>query len=272
VTGTVLGPSAEDQLDSLSEHARVNREVWNEDAPFWVEPGERAWAAAAPTWGIWGVPDEDCPLLPADMTGMTAIELGCGTGYVSAWMARRGAVVTAIDVSEAQLATARRLATEHGVDIGFIHGSAEHVPRPDASFDFAVSEYGAALWCDPYLWLPEAHRLLRPGGGLSFLTNHPLVVVCSPLDGSEPIVESLQREYFGIHRQDWRDAVDDPSGIDFNLPIATWFRLFDDVGFDVMAVYEPRPAEGGFELTFFATADWARRWPTEIAFRLRKRA
>ena len=93
-----------------------------------------------------------------------AIELGCGTGYVSAWMRRRGASVYAIDNSERQLATARRLATEHGVEFTLHHGSAEAVPYPDHFFDFAISEYGAAIWCDPYLWIPEAHRLLRPGG------------------------------------------------------------------------------------------------------------
>ena len=67
--------------------------------------------------------------MPADMTGLTAIELGCGTGYVSAWMTRRGATVTAIDNSERQLETARRLAAEHGLQITWLHGNAEQVPR-----------------------------------------------------------------------------------------------------------------------------------------------
>lgn len=257
--------------DGLSDHAQVNREMWNDDAASWVEPGERAWSAESPTWGIWGVPDVACPLLPADMSELAAIELGCGTAYVSAWMARRGATVTGIDVSERQLDTARRLAAEHDVDLVLIHGSAENVPLPAGSFDFAVSEYGAALWCDPYVWLPEAHRLLRPGGRLSFLTNHPMAIVCSPTDGSLPVAESLQRDYFGLHRQDWQDAVDEPGGIDFNLPLAEWFRLFDETGFDVAALYEPRPGHGGSDVNFYVTADWARQWPSEIAFRLRRR-
>ena len=49
-------------------------------------------------------------MLPADMSGLAAIELGCGTGYVSGWMARRGASVVGIDNSRRQLDTARRLA------------------------------------------------------------------------------------------------------------------------------------------------------------------
>ena len=38
------------------------------------------------------------------------------------------------------------------------------VPEPDGSFDFAVSEYGASIWADHYVWIPEVHRLLKPGG------------------------------------------------------------------------------------------------------------
>ena len=100
---------------------------------------------------MWGVPIPG--LLPDDMRGMDAIEFGCGTGYVSAWMARRGATVVGIDNSAGQLATARRLAAEHEIELTLVHGNAETVPYSDESFDFAVSEYGAAIWCDPYVWI-----------------------------------------------------------------------------------------------------------------------
>ena len=66
--------------------------------------------------GIWGVPESELPLLPDELEGKDAIELGCGTGYVSAWLARRGARPVGIDNSEAQLDTARRLQREHGIE------------------------------------------------------------------------------------------------------------------------------------------------------------
>ena len=100
-------------MSELPEHVEVNRGHWDSVADAWVEMGERNWAAQTPTWGIWSTSDFD--LLPPDMTGMDAIELGCGTAYVSAWMVRRGARVVGIDNSERQLATARRLAGEHEV-------------------------------------------------------------------------------------------------------------------------------------------------------------
>src|SRR6185312_4989235 len=152
-------------MDGLPEHVRRNRTAWDAWAAEYVEMGRRAWQTE-PSWGIWSVPDTELNVLPDDLSGLDAIELGCGTAYVSAWLARRGARVVGIDNSEAQLATARRLQREHGVDFPLLHGNAETVPLPDGSFDVAISEYGACLWADPQRWVPEAARLLRPGGRL----------------------------------------------------------------------------------------------------------
>lgn len=262
----------DDPFAQAGNHVHANRAHWNDTADDWIGPGERAWTAAAPSWGIWGVPEADLELLPERMDGMRTVELGCGTGYVSAWMARRGADATGIDASEAQLATARRLAQRHGVDLTLVHGNAEATPFADASFDFAISEYGAAIWCDPYRWIPEAWRLLAPGGRLVFLGNHPLVAVCSPWNGATPIERRLIRPYFGQHRIDWSEVEIDPGGVEFNLPLEDWFALFRRTGFEVEDLREPRPAEGGEETVFFVTADWARRWPSEIVFKLRKPA
>ena len=175
-----------------------------------------------------------------------------------------------------QLATARRLAAEHGVALTLIHGNAETVPYPDGSFDFAVSEYGAAIWCDPYVWIPEAHRLLRPGGTLVFLGTSTLATLCSPLDGSVPTTEAARARLFTIHRLDLRDAVDEPGGIDFNLPLSRWFRLFRETGFDVFDLLEiqaPEPTpESESEVRFFVTAEWAHRFPSEQVWVLRRAA
>jgi SAM-dependent methyltransferase len=254
---------------SLPEHVAANRSLWDADAPNWVPAGERSWAQAEPTWGEWGIPDAEVQLLPEDMTGMDAIELGCGTGYVSSWMTRRGATVTAIDNSERQLDTARRLAAQHGLAVTWIHGDAERVPRPDASFDYAVSEYGAAIWCDPYRWVPEAHRLLRPGGVLAFLGTHPLALVCTPLDGS-PSAETLVRPWFGLHQLDWREVAIDPGGMEFTLPTGGWFRLFADAGFQVLDYRELQAPDPTAGTPFGHPAAWAHRYPSEQVWKLRK--
>ena len=256
--------------EKLSEHVAENRRMWDATADWWVGPGERAWRQEEPTWGVWGVAESELRMLPESMAGMDTIELGCGTGYVSAWMARRGARVTGIDNSSRQLATARRLAAEHGVELTLVHGNAETTPFADESFDFAISEYGAAIWCDPHAWLPEAHRILKPGGQLVFLGNHPLASVCSPYDGAN-VAERLIRNYFDLHALDFRDVAIDPGGVSFNLSISGWFALFDSTGFDVEGYLEPRAPESVTETSFAVPPQWAKQWPSEQVWKLRKR-
>lgn len=257
--------------NTLPDHVQANREYWDERADNWVEAGERSWASETPFWGIWSLGEADLNMLPEDMTGMAAIELGCGTGYVSAWMARRGATPVGIDNSAEQLATAKRLMQEHDLAYEVIHGNAETVPFPDESFDFAISEYGAAIWCDPEVWIPEAHRLLKPGGQLVFLGNHPFSMVCAPQSGAASDSQ-LHRPYFGMGKFDWREVEIDPGGVEFNMPISDWMQLFERTGFAVERYQElraPAQAEG---LSFFVTAEWARQWPGEQVWHLRKKS
>lgn len=260
---TVTPPSA------LPEHAQVNRSYWDAMASEWVSSGERSWQQTEPSWGIWGLPESELGLLPQDMHSQKAIELGCGTAYVSAWMARRGAEVVGIDNSAEQLKTAEQLMTHHGLNLTLIHGNAESVPYPDASFDFAISEYGAAIWCDPSLWIPEAHRLLKPGGYLTFLGTHPLVIVATPLNGAD-CDRYLHRSYFGINRQDWREVEINPGGIEFNLTQSGWLKLFRDTGFEVIDYLELR-APATTKVQFSIPGDWAHNWPSEQVWKLKKR-
>jgi 2-polyprenyl-3-methyl-5-hydroxy-6-metoxy-1,4-benzoquinol methylase len=97
------------------EHVTRNRAVWDQRAADYAAPGERGWAQAEPTWGIWNIPEARLGVLPADLAGWDSIELGCGTGYVSSWLARRGVRPVGLDNSAAQLATARQLQDQFGV-------------------------------------------------------------------------------------------------------------------------------------------------------------
>jgi SAM-dependent methyltransferase len=246
-----------------------NRAHWDEIATEYVANGEASWATDQPRWGIWGIPEAEVSLLPERLDGKDAIELGCGTGYVSAWLARRGARVVGIDNSPKQLETARRLQVQHELDFPLLLGNAETVPYPDASFDFAISEYGAALWADPYLWIPEAARLLRPGGELVFLTNGLICILCVPDTEAEgPATDRLRRPYFGRHRIEWPDS----EGVEFHLGYGDWIRLLRANGFEVTDLIELRPAEDATTRYEWVTTEWARRWPSEEVWKARKRA
>jgi SAM-dependent methyltransferase len=255
-------------MSDFPEHVRRNRELWDDWARTYAAPGEEGWAQETPTWGIWGMPESEVGLLPADLGGVDAIELGCGTAYVSAWLARRGARVVGIDASEAQLATARRLQQRYGLDFPLLHGNAEAVPYPDRSFDFAISEYGACLWADPQRWVPEAARLLRPGGRLVFLVNSFLMALCMPPEEGIAATDRLLRPAFGMYRVEWPN---DP-GVEFHLSPGEWIRLLGRSGFEIEDLLELRPAATATTRYPFVTLDWARQWPSEEVWKVRKRA
>ena len=253
----------------IDDYIQINQNLWDHDAVNWIEAGERLWGVSDPEWGNWGNPEEKLKLLPSDMTGKNAIELGCGTAYVSGWMVKRGAQVTAIDNSLEQLATARKLAKKYNTEISFIHGNAEVTNLPAASFDFAISEYGAAIWCAPEKWLKEAWRLLRQGGQLVFLGNHPMSLICSPTDGA-PCDRYLHRPYRGMWGADWTEVEFEPSGICFNLTISDWMNLFQTIGFTVtryQEVYAPDWATG---TRAAIPAEWAKKFPYEQVWHLEK--
>lgn len=257
--------------DGLPEHVALNRAAWDGYAAEYVAAGERAWALAPgeERWGIFGVPEADLRLLPDDLEGKDAIELGCGTGYVSAWLTRRGARVVGIDNSPKQLETAARLQAEHGLAFPLLLGNAETVPYPDASFDFAISEYGAALWADPYAWVPEAARLLRPGGRLVLLTNGLLAFLAVPdIETDGPADERLKRPLFGMGRITWPD---EPGAVEFHLNHGDWIRLFRANGFEVEDLVEVRPGEDATTSYPWMDLAWARQWPCEEAWIVRKR-
>jgi len=250
----------------MTDHVLSNRARWDADAPNWVEAGHQNWAQDEPHWGIWQVPESQLHVLP-DVDGLDVIELGCGTGYVSSWLARRGAEVIGLDNSRQQLATALRFQREFGVEFPLIHASAENVPFAAANFDLAISEYGACLWCDPYRWIPEAARLLRSGGRLVFLTNSVLLMLTMPdLEIDGPAGETFLRDYFGMHRFAWPD---DP-GIEFHLGYGDWIRLLRANGFEIEDMVEVRPPVGSTTRHPLATLEWSRRWPSEEVWKARK--
>jgi SAM-dependent methyltransferase len=228
----------------------------------------RAWSAATITWGMWGVPEAGLRVL-GDVAGLDVVELGCGTAYFSAWLARRGARVVGVDPTPAQLETARRLQRETGLEFPLVEAPGEDVPLPDRSFDLVLSEYGASLWADPERWVPEADRLLRAGGRLAFLTSSTLAVLCSPDVGT--VEERLLRPQFGVPSQfRWPDG---GGAVEYHLPHGAWIELLRRNGFELEALHELRAPAGAEDHGYYdwVAADWARKWPSEEIWVARKR-
>jgi SAM-dependent methyltransferase len=252
---------------SHAEDALRNREVWTKaNAEYTDRQARRAWASEEITWGMFSGPESEIGAL-GDVDGKDVVELGCGTAYFGAWLAKRGARVTGVDVTPAQLETARRMQEEFDLPFSLIEASAEDVPLPDESFDLALSEYGASIWCDPELWIAEAARLLRPGGRLVFLCNSPVSILCSPDEGK--VEERLLRPQSDLGRIEWPG---EDEGVNYHLGHGEMIRVLRGKGFVVEALHERLAPETTTDHEYydFVPAEWARRWPAEEIWVARK--
>ena len=248
---------------SVSEHARRNRALWTSYAADYAERAPRQWASEEITWGIWDIPETTLHVL-GDVAGQDVVELGCGTAYFSSWLARRGARPVGVDVTPAQLATARAMQRRFGLTFPLVEASAEEVPLAGERFDLALSEYGASICCDPYRWVPEAARLLRPGGRLVFLCNSAIMMLTG--DELGRVGEQLRRPYFGMYRFEWPDD----HSVEFHLGYGNWIRVLRTNGFSAEALVELQAPVGAIPPLDHIPPGWAERWPSEEIWVARK--
>jgi SAM-dependent methyltransferase len=247
----------------LSEEARRNRDFWDRKSDEYQARHKDFIGQADPRWGVWQIPESELKVLD-EVAGLDVLELGCGAAQWSILLARQGARVVGLDNSERQLDHARRNMAEAGVGFQLVHASGEDVPLPDASFDVVFCDHGAFSFADPYRLVPEAARLLRPGGLLAFSMLSPLATICQ--DENEIMVTRLVDDYFGLHKLDGEV-------VEYQLPYGEWIRLLRTNGFDVEDLIEPQPPEDA-ESTYWEPAEleWARRWPSESIWKARKRS
>jgi SAM-dependent methyltransferase len=236
-----------------------HRELWNVVNERYTDAdAEQQWASDEIRWGLFRLPEADLGLL-GDVCDLDIVELACGTAFLSASLARAGGRPVGVDLSPAQLATARRCQQRHDLDFPLIEADAGCVPLRTASFDVVVSEYGAAPWCDPRSWLSEAARLLRPDGRLVFLTHSVTVALCVPEAGGVA-GDRLLRSQHDVARVEWEGG-----GIEHHPSHADWIRLLREHGFAIDALHELRPPADADQRNLYeiVTGEWATRWPAE---------
>jgi SAM-dependent methyltransferase len=236
-----------------------NRALWSAvNEQFTDHAADDLWRRDSVTWGLFRIPEHDLGVL-RDVAGARVLEVGCGTGYLSAWLARAGARPVALDLSPDQLATARRCQQTSGVSFPLVESDGAEVPFRSASFDLVVSEYGVAPWCPPESWLAEAARVLCPGGRLVFLTNSVLVGLCVPEDAGFA-GERLLCPQRSLSPVAWPGG-----GVEHHPGHGDWVRLLTGAGFVVDALHELFPPDDAptHEHYDIVTAEWARRWPAE---------
>lgn len=242
-----------------SDEVRHNRALWTLlNHRYTGRVAAVMWRREGVRWGLFGIPDRWLPPL----SGLTVVELGAGTAFLSAALARAGAWPIAVDLNEDQLATAAACQSA-GPRFPLVQADAQAVPLRDGCADLVVSEHGASVWCDPHRWVPEAARLLKPGGWLVFLVNSPLSTLCVPDTG--PASTVLQRPYSALGRMEF-------DGVEYHPSHGEWIAVLQAHGFQVTGLDELTAPEEAGDHEFYEIADvqWARQWPAEDLWVARK--
>jgi len=245
-------------------HVRKNRRYWEGVSEEYQRRHARQLNRFdRPRWGVWAIPESRLRVL-GEVRGLDVLEYGCGAGQWSIALARMGARPVGLDLSLNQLRHARELMRRARVAFPLVNGDAERTPFADGSFDVVMCDHGAMSFADPYRTVPEVARVLRPGGLFAFSHASPFHAACWD-DGRDHVGTRLARDYFGTRR--W-----DGETVDFTLPYGGWIGLFRANGLEVEDLIEPRPGpRASTTYPWFAPLGWARRFPAESIWKLRKR-
>ena len=227
--------------DCLTRDASGTARVWTKSNAEYTDAharervgggGDRTGACAASR-----SPSSACS---ATSPGKDVVELGCGTAYFSAWLARRGARPVGVDITPAQLETARRMQARDGIEFPLVEANAEERAAAGRVVRPRVLRVRRVDLVRPVQWIPEAARLLRPGGELVFLRNSTLVVLCSPDDrtaGERPLLRAAARAA--------PDGVGRGRGVEFQLAARRVDPLLRENGFEVEALTSSGAGGGG---------------------------
>jgi SAM-dependent methyltransferase len=243
---------------------RHNRSFWDRDADAYQAAHGGLLRDAPAAWGAWRIPERTVGAL-GDVAGLDMLELGCGAAQWSIALQRLGAQPVGLDQSVGQLRHAQDELRAASVTFPLLLGSAEAIPVRADSFDVVFCDHGAMSFCEPDRSLPEVARVLRPAGRLVFCHSAPLLYLTyDPKEDRQ--TKTLQVDYFGMRRFAYGEGT-----VDYQLPYGEWIRRFRAHGFAVEDLIELQPPKGATTTyTDFVPYSWARRWPGEQIWKLRK--
>ena len=243
---------------------RINRRFWEKEAAGYERrAGRYISGRRAMAWGLWRLPESRLQLL-GPVRGRDVLEIGCGAARWLVGLRARGARPVGLDLSRRRLEQARAEMVRADIRFPLIEADAGRLPVRNASFDIVFCDWGALTFADPTFTIPEAARVLRPGGRLVFATLSPWRVVAHDFR-RDRITRTLWRDYFDLHRVDYR------SEVNFVLPYGEWIGRFRRNGLTVDRLHEVRaPARGASPYLSKAEQAWGRHWPLECIWVLTK--
>lgn len=162
------------------------------------------------------------------------LDLACGDGELSALLTAHGRSVTGLDMSDAELADARRRPELAGT--GFVLGRAQELPFAANSFDACLSHMAFMLLTDPAGVALELGRVLAPGGLFAIVTGGPST------EGARVVFRTVLLELLGTLSAEYRlphigdrrvltkEGLDDILGPAGFAPVTTWRLAIDKSG------------------------------------------
>ena len=224
---------------------RANRVDWDAYADEYQSTHGDFLGDVGFVWGPEGHQERDLQVLgdPAGLAGRDVLEVGCGAGQCSRWLATQGARVVGLDLSERQLQHSRRLDEATGVVVPTVCGTATALPFGDGSFDIVFSSFGALQFvADGQVMVDEVARVLRPGGTFAFSVTHP--IRWSMPDDAGPEGMTITSSYWDRTPYVEEDEDGRPRYVEHHRTLGDWVDLLWTSGLAVTALHEPQWPEG----------------------------
>jgi ubiquinone/menaquinone biosynthesis C-methylase UbiE len=206
-----------------------------------------------------------------DVNGLTVLDAGCGTGYLSQKLHKQGACVTGVDFSERMIAIARA----RYPDLDFrVDSCSELATIEDEHYDLVITNYVLMDTPDLRGTMVAFNRVLKPDGLAVLVFSHP----CFP-QGRATVSENGEEVWYGWRFPYFepRKCTDPPWAhftsdfIWFHRPLSDYWKAFMAAGFSVVDFEEPRILEDRYHLAKTAKELWnSKTRPYSVAFKLRK--
>jgi SAM-dependent methyltransferase len=238
---TIYGGQMISNKESSRATSTPHSENWSKNAAFWIKiirEGLDPYRAEL----------TDNAMLTAigPTAGQTILDAGCGEGYMSRLLAKRGARVVGVDSCAELIEAATTLNDAENLDITYAVANVGALTLPDNTFDVVVCNHVVNDLPDPAEPFHEFARVLKQGGQLSILMLHPCFYISRSAE--RPSTNGLDSsEYFGIRRIEQRFEV---GGIKSPASVIAWIRslesyseLLINAGFCISGIREPRPSE-----------------------------
>ncbi len=227
--------------------------MWNDNADTWTQLSRAGYDVCRDTFNTPTFLE-----VLSDINNLEGLDIGCGEGHNTRLLARRGARMTGIDISERFIEHARAKEEEETLWISYRVADALHLPYPAETFNFATAFMSLMDMPDASRAISEAHRVLKPGGFFQFSISHPCFdtphrkklrdeegnAYAFEISGYFQKLDGEVEEWtFGTLPLEKQEQVRKFKVARFTRTLSEWLNLLLDTGFTIERFAEPRPSD-----------------------------